>query len=155
MNMQNGPSRSVLASASASQLQKEATCSGQRCNCRHDFAGWPRQVALPFRQPYVNFVLGSSLISIPRERSISKGSPTLFPSLKYASPLNRGTSSPTHRKVGPTSVAAQLAVQLAEGLSDGTSALARETREEDSRGRIDRAAEPFTDSGTPLRICIL
>jgi hypothetical protein len=47
-------------------------------------------VASPFRQPYVNSVLGSSLILIPWERSISKGSPTQFPSLRYVSPLSSG-----------------------------------------------------------------
>ena len=88
--MQIRPFASVLASASGSQLQREATCSGRRFNCRHDSAEWPLQVASPFRQPYVNSVLGSALISIPGERSISKGSPTQFPSLRYVSPLDRG-----------------------------------------------------------------
>ena len=90
--MQSGPFSSVLASASGSQLQREATCSGRRFNCRHDFAEWPPQVASPFRQPCVNSVSGSALISIPGERSISKGSPTQFPSLRYVSLLDRGAA---------------------------------------------------------------
>lgn len=90
--MQSSPFASVLASASESQLQREATCLGRLFNYRHDFAEWRLQVASLFRQPYVNSVSGNALISIPGERSNSKGSRTQFPSLRYVSPLNRGAS---------------------------------------------------------------
>ena len=87
--MLNGPFNSALALVSGSQSQSKVTCLEQRFSYRHDFAESPVPVVSRFRRLYANSVSGSTLASILRACSISKGSSSQYPFLRYGFPLHR------------------------------------------------------------------